>query len=262
VQQPSHGLHSCSQAKAAIQGWPQVSADHTILLQASISLSMASAGKASPGCCLGPPLTANNAPAICTGSRQASARLVCGATAEAQPTSMYDRPQLYDDAFSYRDFTAEVSSAMSGSWLAVCSLHAVASAKCLCCEGGHDAQMHNCCNQRRQSCACTSNAKCTVQQPYSTVPNAAACATVCADGMSRCCAAAGQIPAGRIPAACCRCQQAQHSAGAGVGCHVFSVLSRCILCSPAVPLTSICIQCILGKCLASTISMAGLRLES
>ncbi|WIA32247.1 hypothetical protein OEZ86_003094 [Tetradesmus obliquus] len=43
-----------------------------------------------------------------TRSCQASLRPPsCTATAEAQPSSMYDRPQLYDDAFSYRDFTAE-----------------------------------------------------------------------------------------------------------------------------------------------------------
>lgn len=30
--------------------------------------------------------------------------------ADIQPASMYNRPQLYDDAFSYRDFTAEVSA--------------------------------------------------------------------------------------------------------------------------------------------------------
>jgi hypothetical protein len=43
------------------------------------------------------------------GSRQSSGQLVCAATAEVQAGSMYDRPQLYDDAFSYRDFKAEVS---------------------------------------------------------------------------------------------------------------------------------------------------------
>jgi hypothetical protein len=50
----------------------------------------------------------------------------CTATAAGEaPTSIssiYDRPQLYDEAFSYRDFVTEVSS----SWQADSSLHPLA----------------------------------------------------------------------------------------------------------------------------------------
>jgi hypothetical protein len=35
---------------------------------------------------------------------------------------MYDRPQLYDDAFSYRDFTAEVGVGFAGRASCSCSI--------------------------------------------------------------------------------------------------------------------------------------------
>lgn len=43
---------------------------------------------------------------------------------------MYDRPQLYDDAFSYRDFTAEVGAVVARR--CACSLHAVAALAWVC----------------------------------------------------------------------------------------------------------------------------------
>jgi hypothetical protein len=68
---------------------------------------------------------------LSAGLQLSSGQLVCAATAEVQAGSMYDRPQLYDDAFSYRDFTAEVSRYSGDDCTGVmiaqrCCMHAAA----------------------------------------------------------------------------------------------------------------------------------------
>lgn len=90
---------------------------------------------------------------------------------------MYDQPQLYDDAFSYRDFSAEVRSPMHWTDHRYEDLHAYAYPRCL--------------------------------DSYKKWAELEVCVRYCH-------VALGQIPDGRISAACYRWQQAAHSPRVGV----------------------------------------------